>query len=89
MDLKRLEDEINETSVEFLLNDLDVAMTMLDVAETTTIKETAQRNHQNARKAYDTVLRLLPQLKLDAAQQQTMDEQLSSLKNRLETLGWL
>ena len=77
MDLKRLEDEVNETSVEFLLNDLDLAMTMLDVAETTTIKESAQRNHQNARNAYDTVLRLSSRLKLDAAQQHALDEKLS------------
>jgi hypothetical protein len=48
--------------VEFLLVDLDVGMTFLDVAEASRIEETKHRNRNNARKAYDTVLHLLEQL---------------------------
>jgi hypothetical protein len=43
------------TSIEFLLSDLDIAITLLDVASTTSVDETPQRNHENAHKAYDAV----------------------------------
>jgi hypothetical protein len=54
--------EINQNGVSFLLADLDVALTFMDISETTHSEETAHRNHNNARKAYDTVLHLLERL---------------------------
>ena len=79
--------EAVNTSIEFLLSDLDVAMTLLDVASTTTVEETAQRNHQNARKAYDVIAVQLSKVKLNASQEHEPDEKVAALKARLESIG--
>jgi hypothetical protein len=60
--------DLIQTGVEFLLVDLDVAITFMDVAETFRIEEIKHRNHNNARKACDTVLHLLEQVTPDAGQ---------------------
>jgi hypothetical protein len=75
------------TGGEFLAADLDLALTLMDVAETTRNKERAQRDHQNARTAYDTALRLLPKLQLGAAQRNELDKKLAALKARLMAAG--
>jgi len=82
-----LAEAANAVSIEFLLSDLDVAITLLDVASTTSVEETAQRNHENARKAYDAVLYHLSKVKLNASQQHSLDEKLAILKARLEDVG--
>jgi hypothetical protein len=79
--------DLNTTSIEFLLTDLDTALTFLDVAQTSGDQEVKQRNHTNARLAYDTVTRFLPKVKPTAAQQQAIDEKLTLLKARLEAVG--
>ena len=79
--------DLNTTSIEFLLTDLDTALTFLDVAHTSGDQEIKQRNHKNARVAYDAVTRLLPKVKPTAAQQQAIDEKLTRLKARLEAVG--
>ena len=73
--------------VNFLLVDLDTALTFMDVAHSTHLPETATRNHDNARRAYETVRRLLPRVGADAVQQQTIREKLAYLRTRLETVG--
>jgi hypothetical protein len=78
---------VNTISIEFLLNDLDLAMTLLDVASTTIVDETAKRNHQNAHKAYDVVVCHLSKVKLNASQEHELDEKLAALKARLESVG--
>jgi hypothetical protein len=57
------------------------------VASTTTIEETAQRSHQNARKAYDLVADQLYKHKLNASQQHELNEKIAALKARLESVG--
>jgi hypothetical protein len=79
--------QLNQTGLEFLLLDLDVGMTFMDVAEASRIEETTRRNHLNARKAYDAVLHLLKKLTLDVKQRQVMDAKLSLLKMRLQAAG--
>jgi hypothetical protein len=76
-----------QTGVEFLLVDLDVAMTFMDVAEASGLEDTKHRNHKNARKAYDSVLHLLEKLKPDAEQVRVIDAKLARLKTRLEAAG--
>lgn len=83
----RLRTDLNATGVELLLTDLDAALTFLDVAEVTGIEETARRNHHNARRAYDTVLHLLQNLRPTAEQQQLIDQKLAVLRARLEAVG--
>jgi len=54
----------SQRAAAFLLTDLDLAMTFLDLAAASRNPETSQRNHKNARKAYDTVLRFSSRLTL-------------------------
>jgi len=79
----------NEALVESLLIDLDVALTIMDVAKTTEFRNTARRNHLNARKAYDTVTSRLRDLTPNAAQQAMFNEKLAELRSRLEAVGQL
>jgi hypothetical protein len=79
--------DLNASGIELVLTDLDTAMTFLNVAEVTRIPETAVRNHENARHAYDTVLRLLRHLHPTPEQQRTIEEKLSVLKTRLRAAG--
>ena len=73
--------------VEFLLVDLDTALTFIDIAETTADEETRRRNFHNARYAYDTVLRLMQKVTLDDAQNEALQKQLTLLRTRLEGVG--
>jgi hypothetical protein len=79
--------DLIQTGVEFMLIDLDLAMTFMDVAEGSRLEDTKHRNHKNARKAYDAVLQHLEKLKPDARQRRVIDAMLARLKTRLETAG--
>jgi hypothetical protein len=79
----------NQGVIEFLLIDLDVALTFMDVAETTEFRGTAQRNHQNARNAYNTVISTLREVTPNAAQQAIFDRKLGELRARLQAVGQL
>ena len=84
----RLSSEVNKNEVEFLLSELDLAMAFMDYASATTNEETAQRNHQNARKAYDVVVRQLPKVRLDHSQRRTIEEKFAELRSRLGGVGY-
>jgi hypothetical protein len=73
--------------VEFLLADLDAALTFLDVAKTTTNEETRKRNFQNARHAYDTVVELMQKVTLNDEQNEEIQEKLTLLRTRLAAAG--
>src|SRR5262245_25817084 len=73
--------------IEFLLTDLDIALTFMDVAETTEFRGTAERNHQNARNAYDTVVAKLREVTPNTHQQALLDEKLTTLRARLKAVG--
>ena len=78
---------MNQSGVSFLLTDLDLAMTFMDVADTSHSEETTRRNHTNARTAYDTVLRLLEKLTPNTDERQVIDAKLAILKMRLQAVG--
>jgi hypothetical protein len=81
--------DFRRCGAEFILTDLELAFTFLDVANTSWVAETRRRNQKNARSAHDAVLRFLPRSlpALSAAEQQTIERKLGELKNRLEQLG--
>ncbi|MBV9505297.1 MAG: hypothetical protein JO323_09880 [Acidobacteriia bacterium] len=82
-----LRGDLNNTGIEFLLTDLDMALTFMDIAAISQIQETVDRNHENARDAYDTVLRLLQNLTPDTDQRSAIDHRMGILKARLEAVG--
>lgn len=74
---------------EFIMADLELAFTFLDIARTSGVTETGRRNRQNARTARDAVLRFLPRSlpALSAAERRAIENRLRELKKRFEELG--
>ena len=58
--------ELGNARIDFLLAECELAMTFLDVADASDTEKTVQRNWQNARTAYETVIRFLPNVTLTA-----------------------
>jgi len=83
----RLREESNKVGAEFLVIELDTALTFLDVAETTTSEESRIRNRKNAEVAYKTALRMAPRVMLVAPQKEAVNERIAKIKSRLEKLG--
>lgn len=78
---------MRDARVAFLLTDLDLALTFMDIAESSRVEETTRRNYANARTAHDAVKRLLGKSTPDVRQRQVIDEKLAILKTRLEAVG--
>jgi len=76
----------NRIGIEFILTDLDVAMTFLDVAAASSNSTVVRRNHNNARTAYTAVVNLLERLSLDKSQREQIQLKLDTLKARLSQL---
>ncbi len=79
---------VNQTGIDFLLTDLDLAVTFMVVAEVSRNAETVHRNYENARTAHDTVVRLLERLTPNAKQRRAIDAKLALLKTRLQAVGY-
>lgn len=79
--------QLNRTSAALLITDLELGLTFLHVAETSTNEETIRRNRQNARTVYDTTLRLLSKLTLNNEEWNSVEVKLSMLKERLAAVG--
>lgn len=75
--------------IDFLFIDLDIALTFMDVARTTEFRDTAERNHRNAKAAYNTVLSKLPEARPTHAQRVQLEQKLAVLRGRLEAVGQL
>jgi hypothetical protein len=75
--------EANQRGVDFLLTELDSALTFMDISKTSNSVQTVERNHRHACEAYQVVLRYLPKLKLEKAQRLAIDEKLALVKERL------
>jgi hypothetical protein len=84
---KQVVEQSQRTGVQFLLADLAIGLTFLDVAAETQSEDTRTRNRQNARSAYDTVLRLLPRLSPSDTEQLALLSGLRELKDRLIAHG--
>jgi hypothetical protein len=89
MDNNKGEASFRRSGAEFIMADLDLAFTFLDIANTSRVAETACRNQENARAAYDMVMRFLPKsiAALSVAERQTVQGKLADLKSRLQELG--
>ena len=79
--------EFRKTGMAFLLAELELGLTFMDVAATSASTETTRRNHAHARVAYETVLGLKNQVPLTATEQALVDEKLELLKGRLDSVS--
>ena len=77
----------HRVGVEFVITDLHLAMTFVRRAQTTQDERTALRNRENARKAYDTAIRLLQKLRPTEKQRVGIGQQLKTLRESLQGLG--
>jgi len=73
---------------EFIMADLELAFTFLNIARTAGATEDGRRNQENARTAYDAVLRFLPRSipALSGAERRVIEKKLRELKKRLASL---
>ncbi len=81
-------DRTEYAAPDFLLADIDLAMTFMDLSKISSVSETINRNHENALTAYRTVLSLLSRLSLSPEARQSVETKLDVLKARLETVGY-
>ena len=81
-------EEANRAGAQFLIADVTVALTFLDIADVTSSEETKTRNRRHARSAYDTVHRLLPRIYPSEEQFAILREKLKTLRNRLVDVGY-
>jgi hypothetical protein len=84
---RQIVDQSHRIGVQFLMADLTVAQTFLDVAEVSRSDEVRKRNRENARAAYRTVLRLMPKVLPSAHERAALDFKLTELKARLLASG--
>jgi hypothetical protein len=71
---------IKQTSTDFIETELDLALTFCKIAETTSDPETAKRNIENARRAYDSAKKALQKMRSDGeAYPSTIEEKFGDL----------
>lgn len=88
MPYRRIVQESERVAVQFLIAELNVALTFLDVAETTGVDDTRTRNQQHAQTAYLTVQRHLPRVTPTQEELLALHGKLAILKGRLHELGY-
>ena len=77
--------KFRDATLTFLLTELGTAETFAEIASESEDGEKTARNRQNARKAYDTLLRFMPLLSPEDSS--NLLEKLNSLKSKLIELG--
>ena len=85
---RQIVEQSQRIGVQFLIADLTVAHTFLDVAEVTQSEDSRKRNRQNARVAYETVLRFLPRVSPSDEEWPSLETKLRTLRDRLIALGY-
>lgn len=78
-----LQERVNAVTVQLLLIDAEMALTMLDAADTTRLAENRIRGRAEARKAYDTILRLVENVEMNDEQRLLLETRLNELCRRL------
>ena len=79
--------ESNRVSIDFLKVDLQTALTFSELALQSPDGIKRNRNRRNARRGYDTILRLIDKVSLSDSDARSLGGQLLRLKSDLEELG--
>src|SRR5262252_7420251 len=72
--------QLNATTADFLKVDVETALTFCGLALETDNQEKKHRNRKNARRAYDTILRLWNNVTFAPAEEGYIHERMSRLK---------
>jgi hypothetical protein len=87
-DFLQLQEIFRNTGLDFLRTDLAIALTTTNIAATAAEgSEKRQRNTRNARRAYDTILRLRERLVTTSGETKELDDKLLDLEVALARLG--
>ena len=78
---------LRQVSTDFLKVDLETALTFTGIALGSDNAVKKDRNRRSARKAYDTVLRLMNKLDVDERDVQLLRTNLERLRSELQMLG--
>jgi hypothetical protein len=78
---------LNRASAEFLKIDVETALTFSKIAQQSQDSWKKQRNRDNARHGYDTILRLIDKVSLTHDEAQFLSEKLAELRSELLKLG--
>ena len=80
--------QIKNAGFTFLLTDLHLALTMIGMAsDPNNDSQKRTRNRNNARRAFDSVLRLSSKIALFEDERKTLQRKLDEVKSALERLG--
>jgi hypothetical protein len=82
-------EETNQAGMSFLLTELDTALTFLSVAETTRNGDSALRNRENARVAYQSALHYQGRVRFDEEEKVSFEDKVSEVKRALLAVGIL
>ena len=69
--------------LEYLLKELDSAITFLDIADASAVQQVVQRNQRHAREAYESALGVLAAVSPSAAKQKAIEDKLTLVRERL------
>ncbi len=81
--------ECNRIGVDLWITDAKVALTFLDLAESTNIPEDPSRRIGEAYRAYQSILSFLARLNPTAEQNRILSDLVGTLETRLRTVGAL
>lgn len=80
-------EQMNRVKADFLKTDLQTALTFTKIARQTHDDIQKKRSCRAARKAYDTVLSMIPKVDLNDSDRRVARKGLTQLKSDLEALG--
>jgi hypothetical protein len=84
MTLEQMRDQANKAKSDLLFSDAELALTFLDLADSTKIEEDRERRLREAKRAYDSISQMLPTVYLTAQQRTLMNQRLDAIKARLQ-----
>jgi len=79
--------DFNDCGTEFLLRELDLALTFMDFAAVSMTAERTEHAHAHAAHAHQTVLRFLPTVRPGPRQSRTIRRNLARLESRMTIAG--
>lgn len=79
--------ELKTVKLDLIISDLDLALTLTQIARQASEKDRAKRSVHNARRGYDAALSYLNTSSLSAFEVQSLSRKLARLKSALISLG--
>lgn len=79
--------KLNQAKIDFLKIDAETALTFTSIALQADNAARRERNRRSARKAYDTLVTLIPEIDLNAQDARILSEKMQRLKSELIRLG--